>query len=879
MEEKQSRARGRARGRGRVPPPEGGDGSRPPPPRTVGAEAKVAPRPGIHGEPASIAAPGRGVQRGAMRTKESSATGEVVRSMEAMSLQKREVPMIGRRSNYDPSMFDPRTRPDHIVSKQGVGGQPINLQSNFFPLSCTRQWCLYQYRVDYAPEVDHRGARKGMLKDHEGIIGNVFMFDGTMLFTTKKLPDKETVVYSKRRTDGSNVQLTIALTNELPPSSPISIQIYNILFRWVLDKIGMKQVGRNFYNPSMSFTVECQRVNFELWPGFITSILQYEKSVLLCAEVSHKLMRKDSVLDILRQMYGDCRQRGRDFKQEMEKFLVGQIVLTRYNNKTYRIDGIEWNLNVNMKFERKSGSVSYVDYYKEQYNIVIRDTNQPLLLSRPKQSEIRKGGLEVVHLVPELCTVTGLTDELRADFNTMKRLAVYTKQGPTKRKQALKSFIQRITTNTEVEKRFAEWGLRFEDRLLDLKGRVLDSETIMFGDNKQAQSRDASWDQEFRRQRLLKCIDLQEWAILFCSRDKRCAEDFVEKLLKVSRNMGFRVARPTPVELESDQMFQKRIRDVMGRNPKTQLICCMMPSSRKDRYEGIKKVCCVDMPVPSQVVLSRTLSKPQRVMSIATKIAIQMNCKLGGEAWAVKIPLKECMIVGFDTYHDSSQKGRSVGGFVASINSTYTRWYSSVTFQHSGVELIDGLKRCMKGALQKFHQVNGKLPARIVIYRDGVGDGQLAVVKDHEIPQLLECLKIPQYKGFTPNVSFIVVKKRVNARFFAAGRDSELMNAPPGTIIDDTVTRPEWYDFFVVSQSVREGTVSPTHYNVVYDTSTLKPDHMQRLTYKLCHLYYNWPGTIRVPAPCLYAHKIAFLVGQSIHAPVSPTLADKLYFL
>lgn len=37
------------------------------------------------------------------------------------------------------------------------------------------------------------------------------------------------------------------------------------------------------------------------------------------------------------------------------------------------------------------------------------------------------------------------------------------------------------------------------------------------------------------------------------------------------------------------------------------------------------------------------------------------------------------------------------------------------------------------------------------------------------------------------------------------------------------------------------------------------------LTYKMCHLYYNWPGTIRVPAPCQYAHKIAFLVGQSIH--------------
>ncbi len=48
------------------------------------------------------------------------------------------------------------------------------------------------------------------------------------------------------------------------------------------------------------------------------------------------------------------------------------------------------------------------------------------------------------------------------------------------------------------------------------------------------------------------------------------------------------------------------------------------------------------------------------------------------------------------------------------------------------------------------------------------------------------------------------------------------------------------YDFFIVSQAVRFGCVAPTHYNVVFDNSGLKPDHMQRLTYKLCHMYYNW---------------------------------------
>ncbi len=67
------------------------------------------------------------------------------------------------------------------------------------------------------------------------------------------------------------------------------------------------------------------------------------------------------------------------------------------------------------------------------------------------------------------------------------------------------------------------------------------------------------------------------------------------------------------------------------------------------------------------------------------------------------------------------------------------------------------------------------------------------------------------------------------------------------------------FDFLI------QGTVNPTSYNIIYDKSGLKPDHLQMLTYKLCHLYFNWPGTVRVPSVCQYAHKLAFLVGNSIH--------------
>ena len=77
-------------------------------------------------------------------------------------------------------------------------------------------------------------------------------------------------------------------------------------------------------------------------------------------------------------------------------------------------------------------------------------------------------------------------------------------------------------------------------------------------------------------------------------------------------------------------------------------------------------------------------------------------------------------------------------------------------------------------------------------------------------------------------------------------------------------------DFFLVSQHVGQGTVSPTHFIVVYDNSGWSTDNLQRLSYKLTHLYYNWPGTVRVPAPCqvsLLAHEILLLMNSMKTCP------------
>lgn len=79
---------------------------------------------------------------------------------------------------------------------------------------------------------------------------------------------------------------------------------------------------------------------------------------------------------------------------------------------------------------------------------------------------------------------------------------------------------------------------------------------------------------------------------------------------------------------------------------------------------------------------------------------------------------------------------------------------------------------------------------------------------------------------------------------------SHIENVEPGTVLDHTVTRRNYFDFFLVSQLIREGTVNPTHYIVLHDNSDIKPDVIQKFAYATSFMYYNWAGSIRVPAMC-----------------------------
>ena len=56
--------------------------------------------------------------------------------------------------------------------------------------------------------------------------------------------------------------------------------------------------------------------------------------------------------------------------------------------------------------------------------------------------------------------------------------------------------------------------------------------------------------------------------------------------------------------------------------------------------------------------------------------------------------------LGYDTWHNSSQKGQSVGGFVSTTNTTLSRFYSQCTLHSNNEEMCDNMKACVAQAIQ-----------------------------------------------------------------------------------------------------------------------------------------------------------------------------------
>jgi len=71
----------------------------------------------------------------------------------------------------------------------------------------------------------------------------------------------------------------------------------------------------------------------------------------------------------------------------------------------------------------------------------------------------------------------------------------------------------------------------------------------------------------------------------------------------------------------------------------------------------------------------------------------------------------------------------------------------------------------INNAIDLFKENDKKYPKQIVLFRDGVGDGQLLYAIEHEVSQLLSAFKCID-STYEPQFTMVVVQKRINTRFF-----------------------------------------------------------------------------------------------------------------
>ena len=148
------------------------------------------------------------------------------------------------------------------------------------------------------------------------------------------------------------------------------------------------------------------------------------------------------------------------------------------------------------------------DYYKEKYDIVIKDLNQPLLLVRKVDSE----GKEInLYFVPELCNLAGLDDEFIKDRDFMKRLADFTKLTPKDRINKTKLLVdpkKKSDDQLSAKEKSESYGI--EVTALDKLHKAYNiKDTILLGNkNKQITFKDKQFD-------VISKKDMTKWICLY----------------------------------------------------------------------------------------------------------------------------------------------------------------------------------------------------------------------------------------------------------------------------------------------------------------------------------------------------------------------------
>ncbi len=163
------------------------------------------------------------------------------------------------------------------------------------------------------------------------------------------------------------------------------------------------------------------------------------------------------------------------------------------------------------------------------------------------------------------------------------------------------------------------------------------------------------------------------------------------------------------------------------------------------------------------------------------------------------------MYVGADLSHSAPGVGSqlSVVAVVASADEVPNRYFKEVYKQErpssargESRDYIVSMREIMKSLIGQYEQYRGYPPSAIIIYRDGISEGEFDSVFEKELTATRHaCADLsPVYR---PHLTYIVVNKRHHTRLFPTGSDKNVL---AGTVVDShDITNATTYDFYLSS--------------------------------------------------------------------------------
>lgn len=408
--------------------------------------------------------------------------------------------------------------------------------------------------------------------------------------------------------------------------------------------------------------------------------------------------------------------------------------------------------------------------------------------------------------------------------------------------------------------------------------------------NKVTSTRFGSWNMADTK--FSSAADLSYWTYLWISARgsyepwqndqalKITLDNFSATLREVGMNTaecrrGMRiVVDPSRPEAEIDNAIHKFNSTPNKRPPK--LILIILSANDSAIYNRVKYACDVKEGILNVCVVASKFAKANS--QYHANVALKINLKLGGRNQSLDssklgiIASGKTMLVGIDVTHPapgSSANAPSVASIVASVDQWLAQWPADLRIQTGRQEMVADLEELFKSRLHLWKAKHGIYPENVLVYRDGVSEGQYDLVLEKELPSLRKACEqlypAPSTKQGIPRITIVIVGKRHNTRFYPTRKEDADRSSNPqnGTVVDRGVTEARNWDFFLQAHSALQGTARPAHYYVIYDQIfqaqrvsppfTNAADAVEDLTHNLCYMFGRATKAVSICPPAYYA--------------------------